>query len=150
MSVKIAFYHGPPSTFMGWVAHVAIAARSLSTVTHVELVVDGVCYTSSGQDGGVRRKIIDLNDGRWEVFDLYDKDGILRNRILEFYEETQDIKYGWKDILTYALPFVPPDDNRYICSEWCVEALGWSHIATYKIKPSDLYNYVKKIYVAEN
>ena len=146
MSVQIAFYRGPPSTVSGWLAHIAIAIRSLSPITHCEVVIDGICFTSSGQDGGVRAKKIDLTDGRWEVFDIPDPLDQLKERVIRFYGTTRELKYGWMDIMTYMIPFVPPDRDKYICSEWVTEALGWGIVNTYKIKPSDLYKLVKDSY----
>lgn len=38
--------------------------------SHCELVIDGVCYSSSPRDNGVRSKAIDLHSGSWDLIEV--------------------------------------------------------------------------------
>ena len=70
MTTKIAFYKGPPTPLWRKVGHYAIRLWTWSRWSHAELVIDGVCWSASARDGGVRQKQIDLTSGRWDVFEL--------------------------------------------------------------------------------
>jgi hypothetical protein len=59
MTVKLALYKG-----RGGIANAVIRWWTGSIYSHCELVVDGLCYSSSVMDKGVRRKQIDLADGK--------------------------------------------------------------------------------------
>jgi len=39
-----------------------------SPYSHCELVIDGLCYSSSARDGGVRMKQIYLNPDKWDLY----------------------------------------------------------------------------------
>ena len=60
----------------------------VSVFSHVELEINGVCYSSSNRDYGVRSKIIDTsNKQKWVSFEL--KNNIDRNICLNYFESVK-------------------------------------------------------------
>lgn len=93
-----------------------------SQYSHCELVIDGVCYSASFMDGGVRAKAIDLNNGNWDVIPLPWVDAV---RVLVFFEQTEGRAYDWLGLYRGQLfNRGRRDGSKYFCSEWCAEALG--------------------------
>jgi hypothetical protein len=100
--------------------HALICAVTRSSYSHCELVIDGLCYTSSNRDGGVRAKRIDLTTGAWDVFPITgDREAALR-WFREHYREC----YDWIGALRIALPFLPNHARKWFCSEAVGAALG--------------------------
>ncbi len=115
-TVKLALYTGKKHLMnrliCGWAG---------SDFSHMELVVDGLCYSSSALDGGVRCKTIDLTDGNWLIVPL---PGANPARIESHYLKTRTRSYGYWDLFTGQVLHigVGDDDRGDFCSEWCFEA----------------------------
>ena len=62
--------------------------------SHVEINIDGYCYSSSPRDGGVRRKQIPLNPQQWDVLSLEVTEEHKQD-ILRFFEEQNGKAYDW-------------------------------------------------------
>lgn len=93
-----------------------------SEYSHCELVVDGICYSSSVRDGGVRSKRIDLSKPWWHVIPLPSTE---RKFVLSYYEMTKGRHYGWLDLICSQILRLPVSDSTGdFCSEWCAAALG--------------------------
>jgi len=93
-----------------------------SPYSHCELVVDGMCYSSSAMDGGVRCKEIHLDTEKWDVIDLPWADGA---QIVAYFRETDHHRYGWLGLVTSQLFNLNREtDGAQICSQWCGAALG--------------------------
>ena len=93
-----------------------------SPYSHCELVMDGVCYSASFMDGGVRAKEINLASGNWEMpIPLPWAD---RRRVLWYFEQTKGRKYDWLGIFGAQLfNRRRQDPMRFFCSEWCGAAI---------------------------
>lgn len=116
MTVKLALYKG-----RGGIGNAIVRWWTGSIYSHCELVVDGLCYSSSVMDKGVRRKQIDLADGKWDLLDLPWAD---RDAIVEHFQDTDHHTYGWFGLITAQLF----NRNRGVagtqfCSQWCANAL---------------------------
>lgn len=99
-----------------------------SVYSHCELVIDGVCYSASFMDGGVRKKRIDLSSGRWDVVDIPWADKAFA---LDFFERTKGAKYDWFGIFgSQLLNRRMHDVNRWFCSEWFGGATQLPHPET--------------------
>ena len=75
--VYLTLYKGPPTNdivhvISHWVTCIVLSIRDLKITkySHSEIYIDGICYSSSVRDGGVRSKVIDLNSGKWDIVDL--------------------------------------------------------------------------------
>jgi hypothetical protein len=125
--VQLALYTGPGSTLAHRVAHVVTCAvltlRALRwcPYSHAELVVDGVCHSSSVRDGGVRAKTINLATGRWVVVDLPQADA---DAALARFAERKGLGYDWPGALRWGLPFLRQRPRADYCFELVAHMLG--------------------------
>lgn len=117
MVVQIAMYKG-----RGEFSNKLTRLWTRSKYSHCELVVNGICYSSSFMDGGVRCKNINLYDGKW---DLYPIPWANEDYILSFFARTLCSEYDWMGILgSQVFNRHCNNPNRYFCSEWSGDALG--------------------------
>ena len=115
--VQLAMYKGK-----GKVGNALIRWWTSSPYSHCELVVNGVCYSSSLMDGGVRAKAIALNPDHWDLFELPDS---LATQILDYFEKTKGQKYSWLDLIRSQVFNANLDEeDAAFCSDWCAAALG--------------------------
>ena len=125
--MKIAFYKGWSADWKDKL----ICIWTFSRFSHCEIVgTDGLCYSSSPRDGGVRKKEIDLDSGHWEVFDIvvehkrfeYYKNQAVLNK---FFESTKGLQYDWKAIyFSMGINIGLQDKDKWFCSEWCATFLN--------------------------
>ena len=115
--VYLALYKGK-----GLIGNAVIRKWTRSIYSHCELVVDGVCYSSSLMDKGVRSKQINLNDGNWDLIELPERFG---KYVLDYFAKTHGQRYGWLDLIRSQLFNLGSDEpGASFCSEWCAAALG--------------------------
>lgn len=115
----------------------------VSVFSHVELEINGVCYSASNRDGGVRSKVIDTsNKQKWVSFDL--KKDIDVNRCLLYFESVRGQKYDWLNILlTQLIKLDIQSDNKQICSEFVANCLGLEN--AHKYSPESLFYKLKEL-----
>jgi hypothetical protein len=117
MKVQLALYKGK-----GLIGNALIRWWTGSQYSHCELVVDGICYSSSLMDKGVRKKVIDLKPENWDLVDL---PSYLAPGVLEYFELTKGQKYGWLDLIRSQIFNTASDEEgTSFCSEWCAKAIG--------------------------
>ena len=117
MKVQLALYKGK-----GLIGNALIRWWTGSQYSHCELVVDGICYSSSLMDKGVRKKVIDLKPENWDLVDL---PSYLAPGVLEYFELTKCQKYGWLDLIRSQIFNTASDEEgTSFCSEWCAKAIG--------------------------
>lgn len=116
-SVKLALYVGK-----GKIGNSAVRAWTGRQESHCELIVEGLAYSSSLMDKGVRKKYIDFDSENWYVVDI---PWASKERVIAHYEKTKSNKYGWWSLITSQLFNRNQDDSKAdFCSEWCARALG--------------------------
>lgn len=116
MTVKLALYKGK-----GTLVNASIRYWTGSVYSHCELVVNSMCYSSSVMDKGVRRKIINLDDGKWDVIELPWADA---ESVIKYFAETDHHRYGYFGLITSQLfNRGIAQDRAQFCSEWCARAL---------------------------
>ena len=115
----------------------------VSVFSHVELEINGVCYSSSNRDYGVRSKIIDTsNKQKWVSFEL--KKDIDTNKCLEYFYSVERQEYDWTNIfLTQLIKLNVQSDNKQICSEFVANCLGLEN--AYKYSPETLFYKLKEL-----
>lgn len=111
--MQIAFYKAPGT----WVDK-AIRLVTRSKYSHCEVVIDGVCWSASIQDKGVRQKRMWLNPDRWDVVDVPDSPGALK-----WFLEHEGQGYDFWGVFRFLIPFIPQRGNLWFCSEASLEAL---------------------------
>ncbi len=133
MTVQLAMYKGKGNLF-----NTLIRWWTNSKYSHCELVVDGLCYSSSGMDKGVRCKEIDLNSGNWDLIDLDWVDG---NQVIDYFKLTDHYNYGYIGLIT-AQVFNRGNGQSEapFCSEWCADACGIPNACS--LSPNTLLNLI--------
>lgn len=123
--VKLALYKGKrPLDLMG----ALIRWWTDSPYSHCEVVVDGLWYSSSIRDGGVRVTNISEDLEHWDFIELPEYMG---KRVLSYFADTVDEPYGWKDLILRQVFNKRGNSVGAFCSEWCAAALGFSNPETY-------------------
>lgn len=143
--MKIAFYYAQYGDWrdklVSWITR--------GPFSHCELVFsDGVCFSSSGRDEGVRFKLIDFKKEHWIFYDL------ILSESEEAYVKTWcslkvGKKYDWLGLLRFVFPNIDSDDKRkWFCSEICVRALQKVNLFTnlnhHKTSPNSFYKAVQQ------
>lgn len=138
MTISLAFYKGPPTGTFHKLSHYAIRLWTWSKYSHAEIVVNGVCYSSSARDGGVRSKVIDLNTGKWDVVEL----ALSKTKtkyILKWFEIHNGNGYDYLNIVRFIFPFVKHRKNKWVCFESIGASMGFP--AAHKLTANDLLNW---------
>ncbi len=121
--MQLALYKGPPSSLIHNISHYITRLGTWSKYSHAELVIDGRCYSSSARDGGVRRKVIDLSSGHWDVFDITSNENI-KQKALQWFSSHDGQAYDYRNIVRYVFPFIGHNKNHWVCYEAVGAALG--------------------------
>jgi hypothetical protein len=145
--VQVAFYKGAPS-LRDWV-HVighnltclvlSFRRRQWVKYSHAEIVIDEICYSSSLRDGGTRAKVIDLDSGRWDVFEVpvtFDADEC-KDRALSMLGK----QYDRRGAGAFAIPWVGENPNKLFCFEYVGISLGLPD--AHLLDPLDLIRVLK-------
>lgn len=111
----LAVYKGPANDFTHKVTHWLTCLWTFSKYSHCEIVIDGYGYSSSGRDGGVRKKLIDWDSGKWDMIPLPDLDV---DYVLNFYALTENDDYDYRGLAWFVIPAVHDHKTRWFCSEW--------------------------------
>jgi hypothetical protein len=119
-NAAIALYRGPASHWWDRFRDACVCVWTFSRYSHAELVIDGVCYSSSPRDGGVRGKQIDLKSGRWDVYPVT----IDVARAQRWYLEHYGQPYDWTGAARFALPFLKHRPQKWFCFESVAAAIG--------------------------
>lgn len=123
MQNGIALYKGPAKGWWNRFRDSLVKLWTWSKYSHIELVIDGVCYSSSPRDGGVRAKKIDIYSGRWDLFPL-DKEKLENSLAREWFQVHMEENYDWMGIVRFVFPFIPHRSNQWFCFEAVAAALG--------------------------
>lgn len=126
--MKMAFYKGPGTFF-----DKLIRFATRSEYSHCEIEVNGLCFSSSPRDGGVRGKRINLESGHWDVIDIMGDEFTA----LAWFHEHDGAGYDWVGLVRAVIPFFPHSSTRWFCSEACGAALG---IPAGRLSPQDLFD----------
>ncbi len=146
---KIAFYKGkkPGSGLMTSVFRFLDSATRVLTkgpYSHCELVEvlptgEYKCFSSSYRDGGVRSKILSLNQESW---DFVSADFVRLETLQEVENSTEGLGY---DLLgAMGLVFLTPQSQkRWFCSELVAEVIGLPE--SWRYTPNTLYSVCKRL-----
>mgnify|MGYP003409536427 CR=1 FL=1 len=110
--ICLALYKGPASGFFNKLVHYVICIATWSKYSHCELSINGLCYSSSFRDGGVRKKSIDLTDGKWDVVSI---EGADEARALARFAEREGRKYDWIGAFLSCTPWPRSESGKDFC-----------------------------------
>ena len=115
----------------------------VSIFSHVELEINGVCYSSSNRDKGVRSKVIDTSNAqKWLSFDL--KKNIDENICLSYFKSVEGQQYDWLNIFfSQTIKLNIQSRNKQICSEFVANCLGLEN--AHKYSPESLFYKLKEL-----
>lgn len=113
-TVKLAFYK-----YTGDAYDRLIKLFTRSKYSHCELIVEGISYSSSPQDGGVRAKEIHFKSDRWDIIDVPGDP----KEIVHWFSEHHGQKYDWFGAIKTVFPLSPNYGSKWFCSEACAAAL---------------------------
>lgn len=112
----------------------AIRFRTNSKYSHVELELDGLSYSASPLDGGVRIKRINFDESRWDCLECL----VDEVHVKDLYNNTKDNGYDFIGVVfAQGLNIGWESKDKYFCSEWVAEALELSE--PYTFSPGDLF-----------
>lgn len=120
--MHLALYKAP-GTFYDKLVRVATASR----YSHCELVIDGICYSSSPRDGGVRSKRIQLGRDAWEMIPVYGNSCLA----MEWFAQHEGAAYDLFGAIRTVVPFSWNSASRWFCSEACAAMLQLENPGTY-------------------
>lgn len=129
--IYLALYKGPADDLVHvishWVTCAVLSIRDLKITkySHTEVCIDGVCYSSSVRDKGVRPKIIDLHSGKWDIIDITSE--VNKEKALEVFKSNAGKKYDWFGALGFGLPFLKQNPNKEYCFEINAKMLGFKN-----------------------
>ena len=125
-SMQVALYKAPGT----WIDKLIWFVTN-SPYSHVELVIDGMSYSSSSRDGGVRQKFIVYHPDKWDMLKI---DGD-HEKALAVFRLHEGKGYDWLGAIKTVLPFVPDFESKMFCSELVAEMLGYEK--SRKWRPAD-------------
>lgn len=123
--VKLAAYVGKGNLF-----NAAIRARTGSQMSHCEIIIDGLWYSASIRDRGVRRKYIDPKPGDWEYQILPWADA---GKTIHWFDENEEVRYGLLDVAAQLFG-IRKDAPGETCSTACAAALDFARPFVYNPK----------------
>lgn len=143
--MKIAMYKGPARSVWHKIGHAFTCLWTGSEYSHCELVFDvrdsssyTLCASSSGRDGGVRFKRINLASGHWDVYPI-EGDEVAAAR---WFVDHVAAGYDWFGLLWFVLPIKAFNNpKRYFCSEAMAASLGLEK--PHKFHPQSLLDRLK-------
>lgn len=125
--MRLALYKGPATGAKNKLGHWVVCVATASKYSHVELMIDGVCYSSSFRDGGVRAKVIDA-ESLAAHFDLFDvKNPPDEATVLARFAAEKGKPYSWRGMLRVCpvLRWLPRrDSSERFCSDLVSYLLG--------------------------
>ena len=144
--IRLAFYKGRTETNpSARLFDEAVCLWTGGLYSHVEMVFYGpgdkpICWSSSHRDKGVRKKVIDLASGHWDLLDLpeqFDED-----EALAWFIRHRDQPYDVAGLFGFVLPWKTHDKDKWFCSEAVAAALGFPK--PHKFSPNSLYRYIQQ------
>jgi hypothetical protein len=118
MQNGIALYKGPATNWWYRLLDTLVKLWTRSKYSHIEVVINGICYSSSSRDDGVRGKVINIYSGRWDLYPIH----IEPTTWLWFKEHSGD-DYDWLGVARFVFPFIPHRSKKWFCFEAAAAAL---------------------------
>ena len=148
--MKLASYKGTRRGFKGLLNR-AIRWWTNSIYSHNELVFEGynnseganLCASSSGSDGGVRFKFINLDPSKWDICTL-DIPEYSQKQAMLWFSEHADQGYDYLGLFGFVGKRGIQDKKKWFCSEAIAASLGFKDPEQYT--PGMLDCVVKEVY----
>lgn len=133
MTLRAAFYKGTrPGLLAGGFNRLGRYLNS-GPYSHTELVLDGVSWSSSFEDGGVRRKQINFAPARWDFIDV---PRVYEPRVRDWYLAHEGAPYDLWGNVRFFFGVARESTDKWFCSESNMAALGVSR--PWEYGPNDM------------
>ncbi len=136
----LASYKGTRSGWMGLMNRV-IRFFTKSDYSHSEICLGNPfnspvdCLSSSGTEGGVRIKRMQLSSAKWDLIALPNVD---ESAVWKFFSENRGRPYDLIGTVRTVLPFVGREHPaKWFCSEVCAAVMG--HTEPWRMHPGVLH-----------
>jgi hypothetical protein len=139
--MKAAFYKGTHAGLPGQFNRL-VRLQDRGPYSHMELVFsDGISASSSFIDGGVRFKWITFDPAKWDFIDLPDE---LEDAARWWFSKHEGKAYDYWAVITDAIGFVASSENKWMCSESCMAALGFND--SWRFKPNIAFSVLERLW----
>lgn len=117
----LASYKGPPRSLTHKMTHAVTTTVTRSIYSHCEIYIPNYgCVTSSQRDGGVRKKQVNVHDGKWDLLPL---PWVPAVQVIRFFFDTIGEPYDFWGLHIFLRDLgLPNSDGKWWCSEWCATA----------------------------
>lgn len=134
----VALYRGRSRLFNRF-----LSSWLASPYSHCELVESFIgdammCWSSSIEDGGVRRKAIQFS-GNWELW-VVPGDA---EKALEWFRLHNGKGYDFLGLFGFVIRWIKGDKRRYFCSEAVMASLGFED--PFRFSPADVASIAKRV-----
>jgi len=137
--MKVAFYKAKDHLFnrlVSWwdrgpYSHCELLSEHVSGNTYV-------CYSSSFMDGGVRKKVIDLDPKKWDIIEIDADEAFAKH----WFESHLGCKYDVLGLVGFLIRIISGKKNRYFCSEALADSLGMKD--GWRFTPNSLFSAVER------
>ena len=140
-AVYLASYKGTHSGPAGLI-NVGIRKLDKAQYSHSEICignpfdVDAECFSSSGIDGGVRMKQMQLSREKWDVVHLH---WVPELQVRDHFALRQGVRYDHCGTGRFAVPWLLREHpERDFCSEFCGAAMGLYE--AWRVSPQGLHS----------
>lgn len=136
--LRVALYKAKHGGVIDWLINWFTGREGYS---HTEIIFpDGVFFSSSGEDGGVRFKLIPVNRLYWTVYRVSLTPEAV-HAVRAFCRNQDGKKYDWCGVLGFVTP-THHAQGRWFCSEIVVAAMQhaglFKNIKPWKVNPNVL------------
>jgi uncharacterized protein YycO len=143
-TVKIAFYKGKGN----WLDRL-IRLVTRSKYSHLEFIYEGISYSSSSRDGGVRSKKINFKESNWDIYSFKSNDTLINSAII--WAKTQEGRpYDYWGAVGTVIKFIKGAKNKWFCSEFIAQMMRLSNVYPHPsrldrfVTPEKIYEFVKR------
>jgi hypothetical protein len=136
--MQLAFYKGA-----GTIVDKIVDIWTGGPYSHVELVIDNICHSSSGRDHGVRSKVIDFKPDNWDIYELNDELQIDIAFAVEWFRLHDGQKYNYLGLFGFVVPWRTEEHDltRWFCSQAVAKALKIER--SWTLSPNTLFDYMR-------
>lgn len=142
--MQLAFYYAKAGDKVDWL----ISWITWGPYSHCELVFsDGLWFSSSGRDNGVRYKAISPIPGHWNFIEL-PLDPNEESTIRNWCDARLGLPYDWLGAARCVCSCIPQGEHRWFCSEICIVAMKqvgmFPYIKAHRTSPNKLFQFMAR------
>lgn len=149
--IYLASYKGIHAGWQG-IINRGIRWLTRSQYSHSEVCIGNpfegpvMCLSSSGVDGGVRFKTMQLSPDKWDIVEM---PWVTADDAVKFFQSERGCGYDFAGVTRFALPWlVGPSAKRWFCTETVAAVAGYSE--PWRFCPADFHIIVQARLASES